>query len=347
MLTPDLRNSRKLTEWTDKVSNMPVLAGLVNSMNLFDERGSMASSITFTKDSKSYTLLPQTDRRARETSSGTFDPKEVFALNIPYTNFQDPLTTEDVAEYRKWDDPNMQATVARAVADKIEDAVIRADQTKEYLKLNALKGLIVDPTDGSTVKNMFTEFGVTQTTEDFLLGSATEVTTSIHAVKRAVANNNRSGLAAKMPIVLCGNSFFDKFVKHPDVDAAYAQYLNAGAQRLRDGLIDFTEWGAVGYFEHRGLMFVNYEPSFTLKDGSTVKPIGTNDGYVVNPNARDLYRGYNGPSNKFSKIGQPGAPLYVYQWMQDKDNGMDIEMEMAALFFMTNPLMSIKVTTSN
>ena len=346
MLATDLQNSRKLTDWTTKITNLPVLSGLVNAMGLFEERGSAASSITFTRDTKTYSILPLSDRRSRGTVTGKFNPKETFALSIPYIHKEDALTTEDVAQYREWDDPNIQASVARAIAGKIDDTKIEADQTKEFLKLSALKGLVVDPTDGSTVTNMFTELGGSQTTVDFLLGGAVDVTAKINEVIRTVAANNRSGIAAKMPIVLCGNEFFDKLISHADVEAAYAQYLNSGVQRLRDNLFDYTAWGAVGYFEHRGMIFVNYAPSFTLQDGTTVTPIATADGYVINPNARDLYRGYNGPSNKFSKIGQAGAPMYMYQWAQDKDNGWDFEMEMANLFFMTNPLMSVKVTTS-
>ena len=348
MLVTDLQNSRKLTDWTKKVTNLPVLAGLVNKMGLFEERGSAASSITFTRDTKTYSILPLSDRRSRGTVTGGFDPKETFALTIPYIHKEDALTTEDVAQYREWDDPNLQASVSRAIAAKIGDTRIEADQTKEYLKLSALKGLVVDPTDGSTVTNMFTELGGAQTTVDFLLGTTTtDISAKINEVIRTVAANNRSGLAAKMPIVLCGNDFFDGLISHPDVEAAYAQYQNAGAQRLRDNLFDFTAWGAVGYFEHRGMVFVNYAPTFTLADGTSVTPIAAAEGYVINPNARDLYRGYNGPSNKFSKIGQAGAPMYMYQWAQDKDNGWDFEMEMANLYFMTNPLMSVKVLTSN
>lgn len=351
MLAIDLKNNRKYTDWTDRVINMPVLSGLVNNMNLFTERGSISNSITFTRDTKTYSILPLADRRSRSTVTGGFDPKETFALNIPYIHKEDTLVTEDILQYREWNDPNMAATVARAIAGKVEDTKIEADQTKEYLKLEALKGNITDPTDGSVVKNMFTELGGTQLNVDFLLGAVgangADLTAKIHQVLRAVSANNRSGLVASMPIVLCGNTLFDKLVTHPDVEGAYNQYLNSGVQRLRDNLMDFTKWGAVGYFEYRGLMFVNYAPSFTLADGTVVTPIGATEGYVVNPQARDLYRGYNGPSNKFSKIGQAGAPMYMYQWAQTKDNGWDFEMEMSNLYFITNPLMSIKVSTSN
>ena len=348
MLVTDLQNSRKLTDWTKKVVNLPVLAGMVNAMGLFEERGSAATSITFTRDTKTYTILPLNDRRLRDSSAGKKGTKETFALSIPYINHLDTLTTEDILEYREWDDPNMQMSVARATAEKIDDAKVKADQTKEFLKLSALKGLVVDPTDGTTVTNMFTELGGSQTSVDFLLGTGTtDITAKINTVLRTVADNNRSGLAAKMPIVLCGNTFFDELISHADIEGAYVQYLNRGTQKLRDNVFDFTAWGAVGYFEHRGLVFVNYAPSFSLSDGTSVSPIAAADGYVINPNVRDLYRGYNGPSNKFSKIGQAGAPLYMYQWAQDKDNGIDFEMEMSNLFFMTNPLMSVKVTTSN
>ena len=348
MLVPSIQNNRKLTNWTKPVVNLPTLSGMVNAMGLFEERGSSATSVTFTRNTQSYTILPLNDRRLRDSSTGTSGTDETFSLSIPYINHIDTLTTEDILEYREWDDPNVQMSAKRAAAAKVRDARIRADQTKEYLKIEALKGLIASPTDGSVVKSMFTELGGAQSPIDFVLGTAgTDVTAKINEVLRTVSANNRSGMAVKMPVVLCGKTFFDKLISHADVEAAYVQYLNSGKQRLRDNLFDFTEWGAIPSFEHRGMVFVNYAPIFTLENGTTVQPIADADGYVIHTGVRDLYRGYNGPSNKFSNIGKAGAPMYLYQWTQDKDNGIDFEMEVAPLFFMTNPLMSIKLTTSN
>ena len=346
-ITRSLSNGRKVTDWTDDIVNLPTLSGVVNGMNLFKERGTAATSITFTRDNRDYTLLPANDRRLRDQSAGKKRTYDTFALALPYFNHKDTLTTEDVLEYREWNDPNNQMSVARAQAAAVEDMRIRGDQSKEYMKLSALKGVTVDPS-GNTLADMFTEFGESQDSVDFLLGTAgTDVTAKIHAVIRACDANNRSGLSINMPVVLCGNTFFDKLVSHADVEAAYLQYLNAGTQRLRDNLFDFTTSGAIPSFEHRGMIFINYAPSFALPDGTTGTPIGASDGYVIHSQARDLYRGYNGPPNKFSKIGQPGAPMYLYEWMQDRDNGLDFELEMAPLYFMTNPLMSVKVTTSN
>ena len=342
-----LQNAHQVTDWTDDIVNLPTLNGMVNAMNLFDERGTSSTSITFAKDSRDYTLLPANDRRLRDQSAGKDRTWDVFALSLPYFNHKDTLTTEDVAQYRAWDDPNDVKTVARAQAAKVEDMRVRADQTKEYMKLSAIKGVTVDPS-GNTLADMFTEFGVSQDTVDFVLGTTTtDITQKIHSLIRTVSANNRTGLAISMPTVVCGNTFFDKLVTHPDVEAAYQSYLNSGVQRLRDNLFDFTQWGAYGVFEHRGVRFVNYQPTFTLPSGSTATPIGASDGYVIASGARDLYRGYNGPSNKFSQIGAAGAPLYLWEWMQDRDNGIDFELEMAPLYFMTNPLMSVKVTTSN
>lgn len=347
-ITRDPSNSYLVKDWTDDIVNLPVLEGMMNAMGLFEERSTSQTAIIFEKDNRNYSLLPQTSRTQRNASVGSDRTSEIFSLALPYFKHQDAIFPTDVQGQREYGDPDGAKSLAKAISTKVEDMRIRGDQTKDYMKWEAIKGNTVD-SEGNTIADMFTEFGLTQDEVDFVLGtSTTNISGKINEVLRTVAANNKSGVAASMPIIVCGNSFFDKLIVHADVVQAYSQYSqDDGVQRLRDNLVTFREWGAVATFRHRGVMFVNYEPSYTNHLGSTLTPIGTDDGYVLLPNARDLYRGYNGPANKLTGANQPGAPMFLYQYAHPKDEGMDFELEMSPLYFMTNPKMSIKVTTSN
>lgn len=344
----DVSNPWKAKDLTDSIVNLPVLNGMINALGLFNERSTASKAIIFEKDTRSYSLLPQTSRSARNASVGKDRSSQLFTLALPYFKHKDHLTPEDIQDHIAYGQFDMTQTLANAIAAKTEDMRIRADQTKEFMKLSALKGTTVDA-EGNTIANMFSEFGVSQDTVDFTLGTTTtDITAKINSVLRTAASNNKAGVALTKPFVICGNTFFDKLVSHADVEAAYAQYRQEdGVQRLRDMLFDFRDYGAIASFTHRGVTFVNHQPTFTAPDGSTLTPIAAADGYVVFPEARDLYRGYNGPSNKLSGANRPGAPMYMYQYEDAKDEGIEFELEMSPLYFMTNPKMSIKVTTSD
>ena len=344
-ITRSLSNGNKLIDWTQEINETANEYGLLNGLGLFEERSTSQNAIVFDKNKNDITLLPQSSRTGHGTVYGKDNEVDTFSLAIPHFHVTDSITNEDIQGWRAPGQPDGTESLARAYQEKTSNLRLAVDQTKEYMKIQAVKGLTKSP-DGKTVADMFSEFGVVQQSLDFVLGtSTTSISTKIQEMRRYIKKNfNRSGTIGNI-LVVCGNSWFDKFVTHIDVEDAYRSYQNDGVQRLRDDL--FVREG-MAEFTHRGITFVNYDATFNLPNGAgTEDALGADEAFVILPGARDLYRGYNGPSRKLSGANQPGAPMFMYEYADPKDEALEIETEFSSLYFMTQPLMSFRLFTSN
>src|SRR3989304_10156840 len=184
-----------------------------------------------------------------------------------------------------------QENLTQCTAEKLQDMRMAADQTNEYMKLQAFKGVFKTP-DGTVVADMFTEFGISQTSIDFVLGTGTtNVDAKIAELKRAVANNVKQGGAISGIEVLVDPVFFDKLINHAQIRDAFKFYQNSGTQRLRDDLANYMRWGVMEVFEYRGVGFISYDATFNLTNGTTEVGIATDTGHAYGLGIRDLFRG--------------------------------------------------------
>jgi Phage major capsid protein E len=238
----DYFNSFKNADFVDAIREIPLQYGYINSLNLFNMRATNQLAIVFDKDEKTTTLLPQVVRGAHSATQGKDRGADTFALKLAYFKHQDRLTGDDVQSWRQVGSTDNE-TIARATAEKMEEMRRVWDQTNEYMKLQAMKGIFKTP-DGTVMANMFTEFGITQTEIDFDLGdSSTNVDEKIRQLKTAVAKNVKNGGAISGVEVLVDPEFFDKLINHAQIKNAYGQYINSGKQALRDDLSKYTAWG--------------------------------------------------------------------------------------------------------
>jgi hypothetical protein len=342
----DYFQSFKNADFVEAVQDVPLQYGYINSLNLFNVKSTNQTAIIFDKDSSSITLLPQVNRGDKSSTQGHEHAADTFALKLAYFKHQDRLTGEDIQSWRQIGSTDDQ-TIAKATAEKLTDMRLAWDQTQEYMKLQAMKGIFKTP-DGQVMANMFTEFAVTQDTVDFALGtSTTNVDQKIRQMKSLISKSVLNGGAMSGVEVLVDPVFFDKLISHPNIKNAYQFYANSGKQNLRDDMSSYMKYGIMDTFEHRGVRFVSYDATFNLPNGTTEVAFGDSTGLAYAQGVRDLFRGYNGPSNKLSAANQPGQELFMSTYMDPKDEFVEFEMEAAPLFFTTKPKSIIGVTSSN
>ena len=341
----DYYNSFKNTEFVDAIIETPLQYGYINSLNLFNTRGTNQTAIVFDKDRNTTTLLPQVARGTKATTQGKEHSVDSFALKLAYFKHQDRLTVEDIQGWRQPGSTDSE-TLARATAEKLTDMRRTYDQTSEYLKLQALKGIFKTP-DGTVMADMFSEFGISQTTIALGLGtSTTDVDSKIRQIKSAVAKNVLNGGAIGSIEVLVDPLTFDKLISHPNIKNAYQYYQNSGRQALRDDLSNYMPYGIMDVFEHRGVRFVSYDATFNLPNGTTEQAFADNTGIAFAGGTRDLFRGYFGPSNKISAANQNGQEIYISNKVDEDDEYVSFELESAPLYFCTRPASLIALSTN-
>lgn len=343
-ITRSLSNGFKLTEWTDEILCLDNEAGLITNMGLFRDQGTSQTSVVFDKSYNDITLLPQVSRRQRETVKGSDRKVETFALPLAQFDHSDYITPEDVQGWRMPGTPDSAESLANVRLQKLTDLRARMDQTLEYMRLSAIKGITKSP-DGTTVANMFTEFNVVQPTIDFALGTAsTDVNAKISELKRTVQSNLKTGGVVQGLTVVVDASFFDKLVSHNQLRQAYLYYASQNDVN-REATNRFMSWGSVDQFTYKGVTFVTYDHSFKLPGGTTEAAVATDEGHVI-PMVRDLFRGYYGPANKLDYVNTVGREMFAFEYTDPRGEFHEMQVQSAPLFICTNPSVLVKVETS-
>lgn len=339
-----LNNGFELIEWTDEILNVDNEAQLIGGMNLFRTQGTTQTSIVFDKSYNDITLLPQVSRRAKETTKGSDRKVDQFALPLGHFHHSDYISNEDIQSFRMIGTEASPETLANVRIQKLTDMRSRVDQTLEYMKLQAIKGICATP-DGVVLADMFTEFGIAQTTIDFDLGDATtDVNAKISELKRTLQTNLKTGGVIGGINVIVDTDFFDKLVSHNQIRQAYLYYASQRDVN-REATNQFMSWGSVDQFTYKGVTFMTYDHVFKLPDNTTEAAVAANTGHVI-PVVRDLFRGYYGPSRKLSTANQVGREMFAYEFTDPKDEFHEMQVETSPLFFCTQPQVLIKLISS-
>jgi hypothetical protein len=225
-------------------------------------------------------------------------------------------------------------TVQNVVNNRIASHVLmNMDPTLEHQRVGAVKGIILNG-DGSTLYNLFTEFGVSQETEvDFDLDNATPASGALRkacaGVVRLVADNlgevSFVGLHA-----FCGNAFFDDLLSHKEVVDSYKN--TDMAKMLRDGYVYPNGMKVYGAFEFGGIVWENYRGSvggsaFVNTDKTHIFPVGV----------PGLFRTVYAPADYVETVNTLGLPRYAKQWRMPDDKGVNLQSQMNGLSYCTRP----------
>lgn len=339
----DFTNAFETTDFTAAINEVENQYGFINSQGLFDTYNTSEKAVVFDKSTHDITLLPQVNRGSHTATTGKERTVETFSLPLAYFKHKDSLGAEDIYRWRQPGSMDKE-TVERASAEKLQDIRYIADQTSEYLKLQAMKGVFKTP-DGATVADMFTQFGISQQTQAMALGtSTTDINGLIMTVKRKVKAGLKTSTMNGVD-VYCDESFFDKLVNHANIKAIYL--LDSASNRAyRENTSTFEQWGVMDMFEHKGVRFIQYNPTFSLPTGSDEDFLAADTALALPRGARGLFRSYFGPSNKLSQVGQPGQEMFLRTYVDPKDEYVEFELEMAPLMFCTQPNSLVSLTTN-
>lgn len=359
-ITRTLTNGQKVTDWTEEVNDIDNTYGLFNGTGLFDGRGTSQTTVQFDKSTNQILLLPQSSRQAGPSSKGVDRKHEMFALALPYYLHSDYISPHDIQGYRKMGTPDGEESLAKVRADKMEDMRLSADQTKEFMKISAIKGQTKDAY-GNNIADMFGTLGVTPLEIDFLLGDAnTDIVGKIAQLKRMVAKNAKTGGRIGTIEVMVTHEFFDALISHAKIREAYLHYAAAPASDVHRGdLQKFETWGVVDTFKTNGITFYTYDTEFTVDDGDGTTTVlrgigenagdrdtGTREGFTVVRGMRNLYKGVFGPANTLSGANSVGSEIMFTEYRDPKDKFHEMELEMAGLYYMSRPQLSVRVFSS-
>lgn len=306
-VTLDVFNSSQfsMVELTKSIDIVPNVYGRLQELGVFPGEPVSTTNVLVEYNNGVLNLLTQQPRGGDQGSVGKPEKRTMKSFLIPHIPHDDKIMAADVQNIRAFGQTSELDQVQTMVNRRLMRMRMRHALTLEYLRMGALKGVVIDA-DGSTIVDFFSEFGVAQKVVDFALGTAgTNVDAKCMEVKRHMEVNllgeTMTGVRA-----LCSPEWFDKFVSHPNVKDAY-KYYQSVQEPLREDVRT--------RFRHKGIEFEEYPGQGTVynADGTltTRRFIPAGDVRFFPEGTMETFGTYFAPADFIETVNTPGQEIYV------------------------------------
>lgn len=328
---------------TSEVNTIPNEYGLMQALNLFPSEpiGTTTVMVMFANDA--LRVLPEMARGAKGTPGQTGDGKGI-PVQIPHFPAIDNIGPLDIQNKAQIVDGRpVPMTVAAATAKKLMLIRRKHAITREYLRVNALKGVVKDG-DGTTLANFFTLFNIAPQQVDLVLGTAgTNIIDKVEEIHDKVHAGVVGDTVSRVEVVI-GSSLFSKFVQHAKVEKYWLNYQAAmglaNMQRHGQG----NDHGRV--FEFGNVFFREYKGQAPLKSGNEhfVDPA---KGHAYPAGTSETFTTYDGPPHHMDKVNAPGEEIFISEKILDHGEGAEFKSQSNALPVCKRPKALVEVFSSN
>lgn len=326
---------------TAAINKLPNLYNRVTG--IFPEQPINTTTVMVEQSNGSLNIIRSRERGA-PADKATADKRALRSLIIPHIPVSDVVLPHEIQNVRAFGSESNLETQADVMARKLHKMKNMIDQTREFLSVGALKGIILDA-DGSTLYNLYTEFGITSAsnpgdvgkylTVDFVLDNdTTDVIKKCYAVKRHIEKNLRGEMMTGIRC-LASPEFMDALTTHPSVVQAFAAY-----QALNQNLAEDYRRG----FRFGGIVFEEYNASWPDKDGNARLAIAANEAHCYPEGTGNTFETVVAPGNFLEAVNTMGLPYYARQEAKPLGQGMDLWAEANVLPICKRPEVLVKVT---
>ncbi len=326
-----------LAEMTQAINILPNLYTRLAQIGLFTFEGVTQRSVIIEQMEGVLNLLPSVPLGGPATV-GTREGRSMRSFALPWIPHDDVILPADIQGMPAFGSADTADPLVSVMNRKLTLMRRKHAQTREYMEMNALRGIVKDGA-GTTLYNYFTEFGLTQVSVDFVLGTATtNVQGKVREVLRAI-EDNLLGESMSSVHALVSPEFFDKLISHAKTEEAYKFYAATGAQPLRQDVRR--------NFPFAGILFEEYIGSVTLSTKATERLIPEGEGIAFPLGTSDTFTTYGGPANLLETANTIGLPLYARQHLDEKGRWIDLMTEASILPINKRPKLAIRLHSSN
>lgn len=320
---------------TDAINNIPYTPGAAGRLIDWNERGVPTTSIMIEQQNGVLKLLNPTPRGGPGETKEK-DRRNVRSLAIPHYQHDDGINADEVQGVRAYGTETDVQSVQSLVNSRLADAVnLVLDPTLELQRLGAVKGIILNA-DGSTLYNLFNEFGVSQETElDFDLDNASPANGALRKKCAAVVrtmSDNLGGISLTGIHAFCGDAFFDDLLAYKEVTESYAGTNMAAVLRAGYVMPNSAQTKIYGVFEFGDIIWHNYRG----KIGGTPM-VDTNKCHLFPVGVPGLWRTVYAPADYIETVNTLGQPRYAKQWISPNGKRIEMESQSNPLSYCTRP----------
>lgn len=319
-----------LATLTASIQTLPSIPTKLGSSGLFAPKPQRSTQVLIDEEAGRLTLVPNASRRDAGVSvSGKARKTRSFVTtHLPQRSV---VLAEDVQGVREFGSENTPASVVSVVNDHLQDMKNNLVATREFQRMGAIKGQIIDADGTTVIEDLYTAFGVAQVTKALALNvNTTDVRAKLMDAKRASEKVLGAMLISRWRI-LSSASFFDALAGHALVKEAYA-----GWQAAQDRLGGDMRAG----FVFGGTEIIEYEASV----GST-KFIADGEAYLI-PDVPGLFVEALAPANYNETVNTLGQEYYAKAEPMAMGKGHNLEAQSNPLALCLAPAACIKLTAT-
>ena len=278
---------------TDAILKRPYKPGRIGTLGYFRERG-MTTTTAVVEEKDGRLSLIATSPRGGPASVIGAQKRTARSFLASHLERESTVMADEVQGIRAFGSENVTEAVQALIDERLTDLRAMHEVTLEYHRATAIQGIVLDADGTTPIRNLFTEFGISQQTHELDLNDATlDVRNECVAIQRLIETE----LGAE-PIsgyrAFCGDTFFDTFIAHAKVVTSL-QYQESRLLRtdLRSG------------FEYGGITWENYRGSV-----GAVSFFPTDEAFVV-PEGTGIFATYFAPADFIETVNTLGLPVYA------------------------------------
>jgi len=345
---------------TQEVRKYPKRYGLISAMNIFPLEPITSTFVQVTNENGVLTVVPAAERGAPGSKTKR-SRQDMKIFQVPHFPVEDQILASDLQDRKiVVGGQEVAANLPGELAKREHEAARRHAITAEYVRMSAMKGIVKDG-DGTTLTNLFTDFGVTQKAIDFVLGTAGTDVRAKDEELRAHIEDNVLGESVTGVECFVSSEFFGKLIDHAKIKALYESSPDVKDlrefYRLKTGGISgrvFNPFGGVTYIEYRG--------SAPLTTGSE-RFIAANEGHAIPSGTMNLFSTFAAPADTLDEVNdipsvtdmdledgveQFVLPIFMSAELMKHGKGVELWSEMNILPITKQPYGAlVKVLTSN
>jgi hypothetical protein len=317
---------------TDSINGVPFVPGRAGQVVGWEEEGVPTTTIMLEEDNGELKLINPTPRGGPgETSADS--KRKARSLIVPHYQHDDTILADSVQNVRAFGTANVLEVLQDRVNAKLENHVRwKLDPTLEYQRVGAVKGIILNA-NGSTLYDLFAEFGVTQADEvNFDLANATPAKGALRGVcddvDRIVADA-LGGVPYTGLHAFCSTEFWKDLIAHPEVHEVYLASQTMAMALLNPMAYKTIKNGNITFEEYRGK---NGAAPFIAASKVHIFPVGV----------PGLWRTIYAPADYEETVNTNGLPRYAKQYPSPNGKGRHLESQMNAINYCTRPKVLVK-----
>lgn len=293
-----------LLELGAAIEKMDYLPSTIGEMNLFTPKPLRTRKLDIEQKEDGLTLIGFSERGSAPPQNDRYS-RSIRDFVVPRLAVQDTVWAQEISGLREFGTESELMTVMREINDRLAKMRQKVEYTEEYLRLAALQGRVLDPADGSVYYNYYTEFGITESAAvSFELDvDTTDVTTICRNMIRSVQRSAKGAwiMGRTRLHALCGDSFFDALISHPNVEKFWLNWQAAAEMRGID------PWSQ---FDFGGIVFHNYRGS----DDNSEIAIAANEAKFFPVGADGVFIKGQSPADEFiDYVNTPGQAVYAFR----------------------------------